>query len=457
MNAKLKGLHLHFDPLSGIAGDMTVAALVHAGVPRSVVTEAVEAMGVKGLRVGFEKRKRGAFVGMGFTVSWPGKRRAAPARPTPAHEHAHTHAHTHDHDHDHDHDHTHAHAHAHAHAHEHEHEHEHAHDHRDYAEIQRLLKKASFSPAIRALATDIFSRIAEAEAALHGVSVARVAFHEVGAFDSIADIVGAAAALVWLDPSGVTATPPVLGTGSVSTAHGKVAVPAPATAALLRGLPVRAEGTGELTTPTGAAILASVVREFRDMPPVRLAAQGFGAGTRELADRPNVLRVMLGEPVGKALPPSATQVVLLQANLDDMSPQLVEPLMTGLFAAGALDVWVTSILMKKGRPALEVSALAPPAGVSAVARAFFDGSPTLGVRQVALDRSVLSRSVAEVQTVYGRVPVKVAALDGEVLGAAPEFEDCRRLAARAKVPVRRVLAAAAAAAADLERARRGGR
>jgi uncharacterized protein (TIGR00299 family) protein len=591
MNEKLKGLHLHFDPQSGIAGDMTVAALVNAGVPRAVVTSAIAAMGVPGLRVTFAPRRRGAFAGTAFIVRWPGMpiRPAHQDQPGPdqdrrrghddedrhdheradqrdqvrvrerngdppalrrgragargrkhgqegehgredADEHVHGHVHEDEHVHVHEderghedededeHGHVHEDEHGrvhedeHGHAHEDEDGHGHGHGHRDehggghtrqdeperdrdaaatvslrrrkrraplstvavsrrraarpasasagpghphahrgYAEIQKLLRAADFPAPAKRLAAEIFARIAEAEAALHGVPLSKVAFHEVGAFDSIADVVGAAAALAWLAPSGVTATPPVLGTGSVRTAHGRVPVPAPATAALLRGVPVRSEGQGELTTPTGAAILATVVGEFRDLPPVRLRAQGFGAGTRELADRPNVLRVILGEPIGQALPPSLPEVTLLQANVDDMNPQLVEPLMTALFAAGALDVWVTSILMKKGRPALEVSALAGVNQVPALARAFFAHSTTLGVRQSRMERTVLSRSAATVETRFGKVPIKVAALDGQVLSAAPEFDDCRRLAARAGVPVREVIAEAASAANHLTR------
>ena len=423
-----KGLHLHFDPCSGVAGDMTVAALVDAGVPEKVVIGAIRAMGLQGLKVGFEPRRRGAFAGLGFTVDWPGK------------------GHGHDHEHEHDHD------------HEHSHACEHTHEHRDYAEIRRLLRKAALEPEVKKLAGDIFERIAQAEAALHGVSVDKVAFHEVGAWDSIADVVGAAAALAWLDPVAVTCTPPVVGSGTIRTAHGLMPVPAPATAAILRGLPVLTDGKGELTTPTGAAILATVVGSFGPPPPLRLRAQGFGAGTRELADRPNVLRVMLGEVVGQALPASANEVVLVAANIDDMSPQLAEPLMTALFAAGAMDVWFTPILMKKGRPALEVSALCPRDALAVVEQAFFANSTTIGLRRQAMNRTVLDRSLAEVTTAYGDVRVKVSARDGEILGATPEFEDCRKLALRAKVPVRTVMAEAVAAALVLlhpSRAKRG--
>jgi pyridinium-3,5-bisthiocarboxylic acid mononucleotide nickel chelatase len=403
-----QGLHLHFDPCSGVAGDMTVAALVDAGVPARVVAGAVAGMGLKALKVGFERRKRGAFVGLGFKVDWVGK----------------------EHDHGHDH----------------EHGHGHGHEHRDYAEIRRLLRRSSLAAGAKELAERIFARIARAEAALHGVAVDKVAFHEVGAWDSIADIVGAAAALAWLAPSAVTSTPPVLGSGVIHTAHGLMPVPAPATAALLRGLPVMAEGKGELTTPTGAAILAEVVGEFGGPPPMRLVAQGFGAGTREHAERANVLRVLLGHAVGQSLPAAAGEVVLVAANIDDMNPQLAEPLMAELFAAGALDVWFSAITMKKSRPATEVSALCPPQALAGVERAFFANSSTIGVRRQVMQRTVLERSLAKVKTAYGAVRVKVASRDGEILGATPEFEDCRAAAGRAGVPVRKVVAEASAAA-----------
>lgn len=447
MSALRKGLHLHFDPQSGIAGDMTVAALVDAGVPARVVASAVAAMKIPGLRVAFEARRRGAFVGRGFVVRWPGKPRAGRAghrgaahqRQHHQHEqHHHPPAHEHDgHDHDRDHGHVH---------HGHRHDHDHGHDHRDYQDIRALLRRARLPADARTLAEKMFAAIARVEAALHGVPVARVAFHEVGAYDSIADVVGAAAAIAWLEPSGVTSAPPVLGRGHVHTAHGVVAVPAPATAALLAEIPVRLEGSGELTTPTGAAILATVAGVFSPPPAMRLVAQGLGAGTRELADRPNVLRVLCGEPLGRALPLSASDVVLLEANLDDMNPQLVAPLLDALFAAGAVDAWVANIVMKKGRPALLVSALAPIPATGTVEAAFFAHSTTLGVRKQPASRAVLDRSMTTVATPYGRVAIKIAARDGVVLSAAPEFESCRRAAARAGVPVRVVQQAAAGAA-----------
>jgi hypothetical protein len=432
MAARLaQGLHLHFDPCSGVAGDMTVAALVDAGVPEKIVRDAIRAVGLKELKVGFERRKRGAFVGLGFNVDFPGKGEKR------GHDHGNDHGHAHEHGHMHDHGHAHDHAHG------------HGHEHRDYAEIRRLLRRAGLDAKAKKLAEDIFERIAVAEAALHGMTVDKVAFHEVGAWDSIADIVGAAAALAWLAPAAITSSPPVLGSGTIHTAHGLMPVPAPATTALLRGIPVLAEGTGELTTPTGAAILATIVQSFGPPPPMLLCAQGFGAGTREHADRPNVLRVILGETLGQALPSSENEVVLVATNIDDMNPQLADPLLTALFEAGALDAWLLPIQMKKGRPAIEVSALCPHGALASVEDAFFANSTTIGLRRQVMQRTVLERALAKVATSFGEVRVKVASRAGEILGATPEFEDCRKLALRAKVPVRRVVAEASAAALAL--------
>lgn len=459
----LQGLHLHLEPTSGIAGDMTVAALVDAGVPAKVVTDAIAAMGVPGLRTRFERRQRGAFVGRGFVVSWPGAPRKAsrkgdvhPHDDGHAHDHgddlAHAHAHSHEHAHDdvHDHDHSDDHHASHGHG--------HGHPHRDYAEVKRLLRRARLDEDARALAEDIFERIAHVEAALHGTRVDRVTFHEVGAYDSIADVVGAAAAIAWLAPASIGSLPIVVGTGRVRTDHGPVPVPAPATAALLEGVPILPEGRGELTTPTGAAIIAAVVDEFGPPPPLTISAVGYGAGTRELDDRPNVLRVLVGAPIGQADAPAPAEIVRVEANIDDMSPQLVAPLVEALLAAGAVDAWSAPIVMKKGRPALEVTALAPPAALGDVQRAFFRHSTTLGVRLQPMSRVVLARSFESVATPYGAVRIKVGALDGEVMGAQPEFEDCRRLAAKAGVPVRTVLGAATVAAhALLPRAPGAGR
>jgi hypothetical protein len=444
----LRGQHLHLEPTSGIAGDMTVAALVDAGVPAAVVTKAIASMGVAGLRTRFETRQRGAFVGRGFVVTYPGMN-GKKAVNDHVHDHGSVHVHVNDHGNDHVHEHGHGHQHGNGLEHGHGHGDEHGHGHRNYSDIRRLLRRASLDRDVRALASDIFARIAEVEAALHGTSVDAVTFHEVGAFDSIADVVGAAAAIAWLAPASIGSAPPVVGTGHARTAHGRVMVPAPATAELLRGIPILTEGQGELTTPTGAAILAATVDAFGPPPPMRVRAIGYGAGTRELHDRPNVLRVLVGEPLGRVEETPAGAVIVVEANIDDMSPELVAPLFEAVLAAGAVDVWSTPILMKKGRPAITVSAMAAPAAVAEVERAFFRCSTTIGVRRYPVERTVLARSLVQVDTAYGPVRVKVGAAGGQVVGAQPEFEDCRRRAATSGASVREVMSAAAAASRAL--------
>jgi uncharacterized protein (TIGR00299 family) protein len=275
-----------------------------------------------------------------------------------------------------------------------------------------------------------------------------VAFHEVGAIDSIVDIVAAAAALDWLRPVRITSRPVPLGHGSVSTAHGLLPVPTPATLELLAGAPVEDGGAAfELTTPTGAAILAASVERWGLLPPLRLAAVGWGAGERELPDRPNLLRVVLGEPAGEAWRTSGAggeSCLVIEANVDDTSPELLAPLVGELIAAGARDAWIGPVLMKKGRPGFIVSALCDPTGRDAVERALFRGSSTIGVRRHAVERTVLPRRIIDVETPWGAVPVKVAG-EGDDENVAPELEACRRLATERGVPLKRVYAEAIAA------------
>src|SRR6185503_11994744 len=245
--------------------------------------------------------------------------------------------------------------------------------------------------------------------------------------DSIVDIVGAAAALAWLKPSRMSSRRVPLGGGTVDTAHGRLPVPAPATLELLAGAEVEAGGDTELTTPTGAGILAASVEAYGAMPPMRVVGVGWGAGDRELGDRPNLLRVVAG--VRAPLADAATdEVAVVEANIDDMNPELCEPLLEAVFAAGALDAWFTSIVMKKSRPALTLAALCSPAARDAVATAILRESTTIGVRFSTRQRTVLPRHLVEVETPWGKVPVKVAGDDGDAVNAAPEYEACRRLA-----------------------------
>ena len=382
------------------------------------------------------------------------------ARPTHGgHAHSHDgHAHSHDaHSHD-GHAHTHGgHAHSHdAHLHE-EHSHSHSHDahshshdpdrthaHYHYADIRARIASAPLTTGTKRRALDIFDRIARAEATIHGTSVESVSFHEVGAIDSVVDVVGTAAALDWLDPATVTCTGVAMGHGTITCAHGVLPVPAPAALEVLRAAKgVMTDGglPRELCTPTGAAILAATVTSWKAAPAGTPLAIGWGAGDAELADRANVLRAVVIEPVGAA----TDSVWQIDANLDDMSPELCGPAADAIFAAGALDVWWTPITMKKGRPALTLSALAETGAREAVIAAILRETTTIGVRYAARERTVLARRSVEVATRYGVISVKLALQGEAVVNAAPEYEACAAAAKAHGVPVKLVFAAALAA------------
>ena len=330
----------------------------------------------------------------------------------------------------------------------HQHGHGHGHEHVRHADIAARLRGAGLAPPVLARALDIFQRLAEAEAALHGMSVDQVEFHEVGAIDSIADVVGAAVGLDYLAPSAVTASPVALGHGTVKTAHGLLPVPAPAALEILRaaGAAVTDGGAArELCTPTGAAILAHAVGTWSPLPPLLPLAVGHGAGDADLPDRPNVLRLVIGRPLSGAEHPDDQAVYRVEANIDDMSPELCEHAADAIAAAGALDVWWTPIAMKKSRPALLLSALAPPAALEAVLAAVLAETTSIGVRFDRVARRVLERALVTVDTAYGPIPVKVASQGDRALNAAPEYEACRAAARAHQVPLKVVYAAAVAA------------
>jgi uncharacterized protein (TIGR00299 family) protein len=314
------------------------------------------------------------------------------------------------------------------------------HGHRPLSEILKLVSASQLPERARARATAVFQALGRVEASIHGVPVEMVEFHEVGAVDSILDICGATLALELLGDPVVHCASLPLGSGSVQTAHGRMPVPAPATLELLEGLPVRFEGVGELTTPTGAA-LVRVLATMAPPPPLVVQRVGYGVGTRELADRPNVLRATLGLPSAGA----DTGCFVLEANLDDCSPQLLGHLLEALLQAGALDAWVLPATMKKGRPGHLLGALSAADTREALVQLVLRESTTLGVRTFAVERTTLARHHVSVDTRYGPVRIKVGTLAGEALNAAPEYEDVRALAEEARVPLKQVWAEALAA------------
>jgi uncharacterized protein (TIGR00299 family) protein len=317
--------------------------------------------------------------------------------------------------------------------------------HRDYRQIRSIVEEAELPEGVRSASLATFARLAEVEGAIHGVPPDDVHFHELGSVDTIVDVCGAHTLLADLGVARVACSPLPFARGLTRAAHGVLPLPAPATLALLRGAPlVGVETDAELVTPTGAALAATLVDEWGLLPPLTLDGVGYGAGSRDFADRPNVVRVVLGieaeRPAGRA--------VLLETNLDDMPPELVPDAIERCFAAGALDVWTTSAQMKKGRPGFVLSALARPGAEVAVARALLEETTALGVRTTRLDRWELEREERTVEVTGGAVRVKVGLLDGAVVNLAPEHDDCAAVARETGRPVKSVWAEALARAQD---------
>lgn len=387
---------LVFDCPTGIAGDMSVGALIDLGFPIEEIAARVRALGVKGLAVSAGKVQRGGIAGTKYEVHAP-----------------------------------------------------HEHEHRGLREIAPMIDRAGLPPAAARIAHDVFRRLAVAEAAIHGTTPEEVHFHEVGAADALADVVGFATAY---DGMGLVAGearvfPLPWSRGSVEAAHGSLPVPVPATRALLTGFPWRnTELEGELVTPTGAAILAAVAKPVERRFDFTATNNGFGAGTREVPGIPNLLSVMLVAGAGAGAGARTEDAVIVEANLDDLSPQLSAVLADRLREAGALDVWTTPVQMKKGRPGIIVSALSQADRTEGLAAIFFRESSTLGVRIHAVERRVLDRELVAVETEFGSIRIKIGRQSGAVVNRAPEFEDVRAAAERAGVPVKVVLAAAARAA-----------
>lgn len=426
---------VYFDCASGASGDMLLGALVDLGLPLDALEAELAKVPLQGYRLESRKVQRSGLQATKVDV--------VIADHPAEHGHPHSPSHRHGgHGHDHGHDHGHEDAHAPA--------HDHGHSHRGLRDILALVDRSKLDPSVKERVSGLFRRLAEAEATVHGSSPEEVHFHEVGAIDSIVDIVGGVVGLRWLGAQRFVSSALNVGTGTVTMSHGTFPVPPPATARLVQGVPVYGAGEGELLTPTGALLVTAHATGYGPLPPVRPEAVGYGAGTRDTPGRPNVLRLIVGSEEGHT---AGERVVVLESELDDMSPQLCGPLMDRLLAAGALDAFYTPIQMKKGRPGLLVSVIAEPARREALEEVLFTETTTLGVRRQEWDRTMLDRDVIPVETPYGTVGVKIGRRGGRVYNVQPEFEDCRRAAEVRGVAVKEVWAAALAAA----RAERVGR
>lgn len=420
----LRGAHLHFDCVSGAAGDMTMGALLDLGVPREVITDAVASVGLDASRLRVEKIIKS---GIAATNAWVHCQDASSELPALSHDPAHEHSHQH--------------SDAGAHS------HDDGHGHYPYAGIRKQIQDAALADEVKGLSLAIFDCLARAEAKLHGTTPDEVVFHEVGAVDSIVDVIGAAAAVCWLAPASVSASAVAMGGGSIRCAHGLLPVPSPAAMEIMReanALVSDGDLDKELCTPTGAAILASLVSSWGSMPAMTPLAVGYGAGDDDLPDRPNVLRVTLGRPHSLRAG-TADSVVEIETNLDDMSAELCEFAAETLLEAGALDVWWAAITMKKGRPAWTLHVLCEPPLVEAITDIILRETTSIGLRMQHKQRRRTDRELVEVTTEYGVIHMKIARHLGQIVNAAPEFEDCKVRARQARVPLKRVFAAANAA------------
>lgn len=377
---------LHFDCFSGISGDMTLAALIDAGVDADAIRRGLDSLGLP-IRLEADKVRKGGFAATAVRIDAPDQAR-----------------------------------------------------HRHLPQVEEIVRKGALTERQRDLALRIFRRLAEAEAAAHGLPLERVHFHEVGALDSIADIVGVAIALDLLGAQRVTSRPVPTGGGMVQCAHGLMPVPAPGTAALLQGVPLApCSIQAELTTPTGAAILTTVVQEWLEQPVMTVERIGQGAGRRDLKEQPNLLRIFVGTAEA---PAESDRVWVLETNLDDLPAEVVGYCYDQLLAAGALDVFSTPIFMKKNRPGVLFSVIAPEALLPALEEILFRETSTFGIRRYPVSRHKLQRKACTVTTPWGEVEGKLGWLEGRPPVFSPEYEDCARVARQYGVPLREVYARA---------------
>lgn len=381
---------LYFDCFSGASGNMILGALLELGVDAGALRSELAKLKLSGIELVVEKVDRSGISSTHVEVKYP-------------HEHVHRHL----------------------------------------KDIVKIISESSLNDTIKERAVAIFTRLAEAEAKVHGISVERVHFHEVGALDAIVDIVGACIGFEMLGIENFVASSLNLGSGTIEIAHGKFPVPPPAVAELVRGIPVHSsEDTGELVTPTGAAIISTLCESYGTIPEIKIEQIGYGAGTRDRKGSPNVIRLILGETIGTTISPGhiVEKLVVLESNIDDASPQTLGFAMERAFEANALDCWFTPIQMKKDRPATLLSVLCEPSDVERIQQLLFRETTTLGIRQREVERVSLERTSETLSTEFGEVRVKVSRLDGKVLTRKAEFDDLKRIASETGQSLRSITA-----------------
>ena len=388
----------YFHCFSGISGDMCLGALLDAGVTLPALRRDLKKLGLKGYTLSMDEVQRAGLRASKLSVNI--KTSASSAR--------------------------------------------------KLKDVSAIINGSDLSGTIKKKGLRVFRRLFDAEARVHGTTVGRVHLHELGAVDAMVDIMGTLICLEMLDIVQVICSPINLGSGTINTSHGTLPVPAPATAELIKGMPVYSEGAGELATPTGVALMAELAGGYGPMPAMSVETTGMGAGDMDPPQRPNILRVLIGHALPKS-PAGQEKVTVMETNIDDMSPEVMGYAMERLFEAGALDVWATPATMKKSRPGAVLSAMCEESTAPALMDIILTETTTLGVRHYSASRTTLERRTRKVSTPYGPITIKNAFIGGKLLKSAPEYEDARRAAKKHNVPLRKVMQAALSAAAKKKR------
>jgi len=377
----------YFDCYSGISGDMILGAMVDLGVDIKEIRNALKKIDLKGYKLHSKKIQRNGLASTQVTVKTENLK------------------------------------------------HQHSPPYHSYSDIRKLISQSKLTSTVKRNSIEIFKRIAKVEAQIHNTTIQKIHFHEIGGIDSIVDIVGGVWAIESLNLDIIKSSPLNVGEGFVDSAHGRLPVPAPATLKLLQGIPVFSNGVKkELTTPTGAAMIGFYAEKFESLPTMTITNEGYGAGSHVIPSLPNLLRVLVGNiTIGKI-----NNLVMIETNIDDMNPEIFETVMESLFSAGALDVYFSAIIMKKNRPATKISVLAECGIREKLSKILLTETSSFGVRFYSVDRLILDREIKKLKTPYGLIKIKLGKLDGKIVQAAPEFEDCKKVARAKKLPAKKI-------------------
>ena len=377
----------YFDCYSGISGDMILGAMVDLGVDIKEIRKALKKVDLEGYKLHSKKIQRNGLASTQITVETKKLKK------------------------------------------------QHSPSHRSFSDIRKLISQSKLTSTVKSNSIEIFKRIAKVEAQIHNTTIQKIHFHEIGGTDSIVDIVGGVWAIESLNLDTIISSPLNVGEGFIDCAHGRLPVPAPATLKLLKGIPVFSNGVkAELTTPTGAAMIGFYAEKFESIPTMTITSEGYGAGSRVIPSLPNLLRVLVGNiTIGKT-----NNLVMIETNIDDMNPEIFETVMESLFSAGALDVYFSAIVMKKNRPATKISVLAECGIREKLSKILLTETSSFGVRFYSVDRLILDREIKKLKTPYGLIKIKLGKLDGKIVQASPEFEDCKKLSRAKKLPAKKI-------------------